>query len=47
MLNRRETLGMTAALGLLHGVPALAAVPNRSLSNQKASPAARKLYAYL
>ena len=47
MLSRRETLGMTAALGLLHGVPALAAVPNRTLSNPKASPAARKLYAYL
>lgn len=47
MLNRRETLGMTAALGLLHGVPALAALPNRTLSNPGASPAARKLYAYL
>ncbi|MGU3390784.1 glycosyl hydrolase [Sphingomonas sp. M1A8_2b] len=47
MLNRRETLGMTAALGLLHGVPALAAVPNRNLSNANASPAARHLYAYL
>ncbi|WP_234387547.1 glycosyl hydrolase [Sphingomonas sp. STIS6.2] len=47
MLSRRETLGMTAALGLLHGVPALAAVPNHTLSNSSASPAARKLYTYL
>ena len=47
MLNRRETLGMTAALGLLHGVPALAAVPTHTLSNPSASPAARRLYAYL
>jgi hypothetical protein len=47
MLSRRETLGMTAALGLLHGVPALAAVPNHTLSNSRASPAARKLYTYL
>ncbi len=47
MLNRRETLGMTAAFGLFHGVPALAAVPARSLSNSKSSPAARHLYAYL
>jgi hypothetical protein len=47
MINRRETLGMTAALGLLHGVPALAALPNRTLSNPHASPAARRLYAYL
>ncbi|WP_260171334.1 glycoside hydrolase family 26 protein [Sphingomonas sp. BK481] len=47
MLSRRETLGMTAALGLLHGVPALAAGPNHTLSNSSASPAARKLYTYL
>jgi hypothetical protein len=47
MLSRRETLGMTAALGLLHGVPALAAVPNHTLSNSSASPAAQKLYTYL
>ena len=47
MVSRRETLGMTAALGLLHGVPALAAVPNRSLSNPKATPAAQRLYTYL
>jgi hypothetical protein len=47
MLSRRETLGMTAAIGLLHGMPALAAMPNRTLSNPNASPAARKLYAYL
>jgi hypothetical protein len=47
MINRRETLGMTAALGLLHGVPALAALPNRTLSNPHASPGARRLYAYL
>jgi hypothetical protein len=33
MLNRRETLGMTAALGLLHGMPALAAMPNRTREN--------------
>jgi mannan endo-1,4-beta-mannosidase len=38
---------MTAALGLLHGMPALAAIPNHTLSNPNASPAARKLYAYL
>lgn len=47
MLNRRETLSMTAALGLLHGMPALAAVPNRTLRNPNASSAARRLYAYL
>jgi hypothetical protein len=47
MLSRRETLGMTAALGLLHGVPALAAGPNHTLSNSSASPAAQKLYTYL
>lgn len=47
MLNRRETLGMTAALGLMHGLPAFAAVPDRSPSNANASPAARRLYAYL
>ncbi len=47
MLSRRETLGMTAALGLLHGVPALAAVPNHTLSNSSASLAAQKLYTYL
>ena len=47
MLNRRETLGMTAALGLIHSVPVLATAPNRRLSNAKATPAAHKLYAYL
>ncbi|WP_206362024.1 glycosyl hydrolase [Sphingomonas montana] len=46
-LNRREALGATAAIGLLHGTPALAATANRTLTNPNATPAARRLYAYL
>ena len=47
MLNRRETLGMTAAIGLMQGIPSLATVPDRTLSNANASLTARKLYTYL
>jgi len=48
MLSRRETLGAAAALGLLPAVTVRAAPPApRTLCNPNATPAARRLYAYL
>ena len=49
MLNRRETLAATAALGLSAGTAALAANTPAAgtLSNPRATPEARRLYTYL
>lgn len=46
-LDRRQALTAAAVLGLAHGAPAWAAAPDRTLSNARATPAARRLYAYL
>jgi mannan endo-1,4-beta-mannosidase len=49
MLNRRQTLAGTTALGLAQTIPGWAAAPApaRQLCNARATPAARRLYAYL
>lgn len=46
-LDRRQALTAAAVLGLAHGAPAWAAMPDRTLSNPRATPATRRLYAYL
>ncbi|WP_271300735.1 glycosyl hydrolase [Sphingomonas sp. CV7422] len=46
ILTRRAAIALTAAAGLAPALPARGAAP-RTLSNRRASPAARRLYAYL